>query len=289
MRDLEPTLTAGLFRELSDELVSLLRSLDAPDWQRPTLAGAWRVRDVAAHLLDGDLRKLSFHRDAHTPPAPAAPITDERDLALWLDALNRQWVETAGRLGPRVLTQLLALSGPEIASFVESLDPQGPALFPVAWAGESASLNWMDTGREYTERWHHQQQIREATGRPGLVALRWLRPVLEISLRALPHAYRVVVADTGATLRIVIEGEAGGEWLLTREPDRWRLGESYGSEAGRVSASVTLSEDTAWRVFFKALSPAAALERVRIEGDPALGRAFVTTRAVMVAEGTGPA
>ena len=41
MRDLEPTLTAGLFRELSDELVSLLRSLDASDWQDAALGRAF--------------------------------------------------------------------------------------------------------------------------------------------------------------------------------------------------------------------------------------------------------
>ena len=204
----------ALFRGLSDELVALLGSLEAADWDRPTLAGAWRVRDVAAHLLDGDLRKLSFHRDGHPPPAPAVPISSERELTAYIDQLNASGVEVARRLSPRLLTRLLAVSGPEVAAFVESLDPQGQALFPVAWAGEDVSLNWMDTGREYTERWHHQQQIREATGRPGLVAPQWLRPVLEISLRALPHAYRAVAADAGATLRLVIDGPAGGEWIL---------------------------------------------------------------------------
>ena len=190
MQPLTPTLTAPLFRGLADELVALLRSLDAADWDRPTVAGDWRVRDVAAHLLDGDLRKLSFHRDGHPPPAPAVPISSERELTAYINQLNASGVEVARRLSPRLLTRLLAVSGPEVATFVESLDPQGQALFPVAWAGEDVSLNWMDTGREYTERWHHQQQIREATGRPGLAAPQWLRPVLEISLRALPHAYR---------------------------------------------------------------------------------------------------
>ena len=284
MRPLAPTLTAPLFRGLSDELVGLLGSLEAADWDRPTLAGAWRVRDVAAHLLDGDLRKLSFHRDGHPPPAPAAPISGERQLTAYLDQLNAGWVEAARRLSPRLLTRLLAVSGPEVAAFVESLDPQGLALFPVAWAGEDVSLNWMDTGREYTERWHHQQQIREATGRMGLVARQWLRPVIDISMRALPHAYRGIAADVGAALRFVIEGPAGGEWILSREAGCWRLGGA--SEAdGAASARVSLSEDTAWRIFFKALSPAEAERRVSIEGDVALGRAFVSARAVMVTEG----
>lgn len=283
-RPLEPTHTAGLFRGLADELVSLLRSLEPSDWDRPTLAGSWRVRDVAAHLLDGELRRLSLHRDRMAPPAPPAGFRDDGELQAWLDGLNASWVEAARRLSPQVITHLLSLTGPELASFFESLDPLAPAPFPVAWAGESASLNWMDTGREYTERWHHQQQIREATLRPGLLDPRWLRPVLEISLRALPHAYREVRAEAGATLQLTIEGPSGGEWTLSREAGRWLLGSGTPSD-GRASARVTLSEDTAWRVFFKALAPAEALARVRVEGDERLARAFVLARAVMVKEG----
>jgi hypothetical protein len=128
----------------------------------------------------------------------------------------------------------------------------------------------MDTGREYTERWHHQQQIREATFRPGLLGPGWLRPVLEISLRALPHAYRDVRAEAGATLQVTIEGPAGGEWTLSREAESWLLGLGTPSD-GPASARVTLAEDTAWRVFFKALPPAQALARVRVEGDERLG------------------
>jgi uncharacterized protein (TIGR03083 family) len=283
MLPLPPTLTAPLFRGLSDQLVGLLGSLEAADWERPTLAGAWRVRDVAAHLLDGDLRKLSFHRDGHAPPAPAVPISNERELTAYIDQLNASGVESVRRLSPRVLARLLAVSGPEVAAFVESLDPDGQALFPVAWAGEDVSRNWMDTGREYTERWHHQQQIREATGHAGLVGPEWLRPVLEISMRALPHSYRGVETAAGRSVGFVIEGPSGGEWILAREAQGWRLG--VASEAGTPTAArVSLSEDTAWRIFFKALSPAQAEARVRLEGDAALGSAFVRTRAVMVVD-----
>ena len=81
----------------------------------------------------------------------------------------------------------------------------------------------------------------------------------------------------------MIEGPAGGEWILLREAGGWRLGVASDA-SGPASARVSLSEDTAWRVFFKALSPAEAWRRVRIEGDVALGRAFVSTRAVMVVD-----
>ena len=55
------------------------------------------------------------------------------------------------------------------ARFHESLDPFAPARFAVGLAGEETSLNWFDTARELTERWHHQQHIRLATNRPGIM------------------------------------------------------------------------------------------------------------------------
>ena len=63
----------------------------------------------------------------------------------------------------------------------------GPA---VAWAGDKQSPNWFDIAREYTEKWLHQQHIREAVGQPVLDERRWLFPVLDTFMRALPHVYR---------------------------------------------------------------------------------------------------
>ena len=57
-----------------------------------------------------------------------------------------------------------------------TLPSHGRAIFSVAWAGESESENWFDVARDYTERWHHQQQIRDAVGRPGYAEPRFSGP-----------------------------------------------------------------------------------------------------------------
>ena len=98
------------------------------------------------------------------------------------------------------------------------------------------------------------------------------------SMRALPHTYRDVQADAGTTLRIVIEGAAGGIWTLRREANCWRL---YAREAPNPAATVTLSDDTAWRLFTKGLAPDVARARVRIEGHQALGAVTLRSLAVM--------
>src|SRR5687767_9501737 len=185
---IEPLYTTDLFAPLYRELIVLLRGLEPADWERPTVAGAWRVRDVVAHLLDGALRKVSVYRDGHAL-APDRQIHSYGDLVGFINDLNAGGVSYSRRLSPRLLTDLLEMTGRWMAELVESLDPHAPALFSVAWAGESQSENWMDTGREYTEVWHHQMQIRDAVNAPGLLEGRWLYPLLDFSVRALPHAY----------------------------------------------------------------------------------------------------
>jgi uncharacterized protein (TIGR03083 family) len=269
--------TAPLFAGLHAELLMLLRGLSRADWERPITATGWTVRDVAAHMLDGDIRRLSAHRDGHAPPPPAGEIATEQGLVGYLDQLNATWVAAARRIGPPVLVDLLAVTGSQVAAFVAGLDPDGPALYPVSWAGEERSANWLDIGREFTERWHHQQQIREAVRAPGLVAPEWLRPVLEISVRALPHTYREVAAPDGAAVTVGVDGAAGGTWTVLRGAKAWQL---CAGAAEAPVARVRLGEDTAWRLFF-GVPMADARARLAIEGDGALGAVVLRAIAIM--------
>lgn len=220
LEPLTPVYTADLFPPLHQELLALLRGLAPADWERPTVAGSWRLRDVAAHLLDVDLRKLSIQRDGHLVP-PEEPIGGYGDLVRFLNRLNADWVAASRRLSPRVLVDLLATTGPAVSEVVAALPPHEPATFSVSWAGESRSENWFDVGREYTERWHHQMQIRDAVGAPLLLERRWLHPLLDLSVRALPRAYESVAADPGGGDRL--RGHGHGRGFLVPDPERRRM------------------------------------------------------------------
>src|SRR6266581_3106234 len=106
--------TRNLFAPLHAELMSLLRGLKPDDWEKPTIARAWRVRDVAAHLLDTQLRKLSGRRDGHRL-APDRPLID------YINHLNATWVDAARRLSPRVIVDLVDVTGRTVAALMESL------------------------------------------------------------------------------------------------------------------------------------------------------------------------
>jgi Mycothiol maleylpyruvate isomerase N-terminal domain len=56
----DPILCAHLLRKVDQRVVDLMQSLTSDEWNLQTIAPRWKVRDVAAHLLDTALRKLSL-------------------------------------------------------------------------------------------------------------------------------------------------------------------------------------------------------------------------------------
>lgn len=155
-----PISTLHLFTPLEQKLIELLKSLSAEDWNKPTVAKLWTVKDVAAHLLDGNMRVLASAQD-YTGDPPGE-INSYQDLVSYLNNLNADWIKAMKRVSPNTIIKLLEVTQQEFIDHYHSLEPYAPARFSVAWAGEETSANWFHIAREYTERWHHQQQIRDA-------------------------------------------------------------------------------------------------------------------------------
>ena len=117
----EPILCSQIIRQVDRHLINLLSSLDATEWDLPTIAPQWSVRDVAAHLLDTALRKLSGGRDkCHVE---SVSMQSHQDVIALVNRLNREGVTVYRRLSPPVLTQLMQLVCDQTADFYESLDP----------------------------------------------------------------------------------------------------------------------------------------------------------------------
>lgn len=286
-KPLEPVLTAHLFPKIEGMLLELLRSVKTEEWEVQTISPHWKVKDVAAHLLDTQLRKLSIARDSYVAEQPA--IESPADLVAFVNRLNREGVAIYRRLSPRVLISLMEMASRENTEYHRSLDPFARAAFGVSWAGEETSANWFDTAREFTERWHHQQQIRLALDRPGIMTPELYHPVLDCFMRALPYRYRNVVADWGSVLRFDISGECGGSWFLQRgsagqsgqggqRGNAWRL---IDGASGSPASRVTIPQEIAWRIFTKGINRDAAAERVRIEGNRELGRHILGLTAII--------
>jgi len=273
---LEPILCAPLLRKVDAELIDLLRSLTPEEWDLQTISPAWKVRDVVAHLLDTALRKISMVRDGNF--VEAVEIRSPADLVALVNRLNHEGVAVYRRLSPPVLIELMTAACNQSADFHESLDPFAPAAFSVSWAGEDRSLNWFDTARELTERWHHQQQIRLATDHPGLMTPELYHPVLDCFLRGLPHAFREVAAPIGTTVLVEISGDCGGRWNLAKGALTWTL---VRNPEQKYAARVTIPQALAWRLFTKGISPRSVQTQITKEGDPNLGEKVLHLTAIV--------
>lgn len=279
MSDILPIETVHLFPEIDHHLIELLVSLRQEDWDRPTLARQWSVRDIAAHLLDVNIRTLSASRDSHLLP-PDQTIDGFESLVTYLNNLNATWVDAMRRVSPGMLIELLHFTNQSYNAHLKALKPLDKALYGVAWAGESESYNWFNIAREYTEKWHHQQQIRHATGHMApLFAEHLYFPYLETSFRALPFHFHHIKAQENESIRVIVRGESDWSWTLIYSQEAWRFDPDPEKEAMTI---VRIDGDVAWRIFSRQISRDEVLEYTDITGDQALAEHLLHLKAVMV-------
>jgi uncharacterized protein (TIGR03083 family) len=274
MESPSPILVAHLFPELRQHLLPLLHSLTPGEWLLPTAAKEWNVKDIALHLLGGDIGNLSRRRDGHIQNAH---ITSWNDLVTFINELNDSWVKATQRISPHLLCDLLEHTGPQMEAYFASLDPyaMGGA---VSWAGPEPAPVWLDVAREYTERWHHQQQIRDATGRPGLYEKHLFAPVLDAFVRALPYSFRDVHAAEGTCVQLNVFGHVENHWALFRNAGTWKL---FTGNCTNPIAEVTIAAEDAWKIFTRGIRDETAINKARIDGEFSLGVKILETVSVI--------
>jgi uncharacterized protein (TIGR03083 family) len=264
----QPMETRRLFLDERAELLAVLEGLAANDWAAASPAPEWTVKDVALHLLDGDLSRLSRARDGD-PTGVLPKGGDSAALAGMLAVKNRRWIEATRYLSGRVIHDLLAHSTAELEEWTARTDLRTPS--SVSWASDEPVPAWLDLARELTETWVHHQQIRAAVGQPTSTSR--LPTVLRTFVWALPHQYRVL-AEPGTT--VAIDLDAGGRWLLLAEDTgRWSLHEDANRDA---DASVSFTSDAAWRSFTGAALPTNSIRR---SGPDALTEPVLKVRGII--------
>jgi uncharacterized protein (TIGR03083 family) len=257
-------MVVDLFPEILAGLLELLSALDAPDWQKPTACSGWSVKDVALHLLGVEISNLSSRRDGH---AGGASLQGWSELVAFLNTWNESWVEQARRISTPLLVDLLRFTGGQMNDYFRTLDPfaQGGS---VAWAGQGPAPVWLDLAREYMERWHHQQHLRDAVGQPGFKEPRYLAPVLATFVRALPRTFETVQSAPGTSVTLTISGPSGGSWSILRLEENWKL---FSGAPANPTAEIILAEESAWRLFTHGLTPHQARHAAVIIGEQKLG------------------
>ena len=253
-----------------EELVALLGSLVEAEWDLPSAAPGWSVKDLALHLLDDDLGLLSRNRDGDSSGLLAG--TDHETFVRALAAKNQRWIDGARHLSPRIIIDLLTWAGNEVDAYYSTvaLTTHGH----VSWASDEPVPVWLDMAREFTERWVHQMQIREATGCVGGFRDAYLATVLRTFVWAIPHQYRVAEK---AGVKVQVDLVSGGQWyLVCQGGPTWSLNEGV---VDSPDASATFSDDCGWRWLTGATLPH---EGVSLQGPPTLCEPLLGVRAIIV-------
>ena len=236
----------------------------------------WRVHDVVAHVAHDYIRKLSGARDGQ----PMAGPRPGESLPAFLARVNQEFVDTAASWSPRVLIDLIGHLGPQLDELwaARDLDRLGMS---VSWAAPDVPAPvWLDVAREYTESWVHQQQVRDAVGRPGADDARdGRRGDRHVPAGGALHAAEAAGGGRhrGAHPgdrpgRRGLDGAAGrkgsGRWTAAQRPRRPRR-------------AVEISADGLWRVATRGITVDAALRQATITGDQALGAAVLSLVSII--------
>jgi hypothetical protein len=191
---------------------------------------------------------------------------------------NQEFVDVARHWSPRVLMDLLGHLGPQQDRLwaATDLDQLGEA---VSWAAPGLPAPaWLDIARDYTEYWVHQQQIRDAVGRPGADSEQLMAPVIDTFQRAVPHTLRDLYPADGTCVQIQVTGTGGGTWTAQRRDAIWTIDRG---PAAQSAALVELSSDCFWRVATRGMTVETAREQALISGDQTLGAAVLNLVAIV--------
>ena len=267
----------SVFPTLNKELIYLLKSLKSTEWDKKTVCPEWTIRDIAIHLLDTNLRKLSIDRDGHSYLKNREFATYE-ELIIYLNQLNANFIIALRRVSTNILIEMIEKYQHELLKYFDELDPFDMAISPDRWAGKEHSENWFDIAREYSERWLHQQQIRFALNDQKLLSREYYLPFLKTAMQALPYTYQKVKATIGSTVKVEIVGDAGYSWIIKREKNNWTF---IDNDIANPDALVYIDQQIAWLIFSKGIKPMDAQQYYQLHGDTDLASHALNMVSVM--------
>ena len=266
---------AALFGVERDRLNDLLASLHQADWQRPSPCPGWSILGLCAHLLGDDFGLLARHRDGHYGTPPPAGATESGFVA-WLDEMQAEWVGASRRLSPRLITDLLRWTGPQIADTFRREDPRARTA-SVSWAGPGPVPAWLDQARELSEYWIHRQQLCQGLGRPSDLRADLAGPVLDGLRWAYPYRLAQAPSQPGDTVTLAVTGPVTETWHLVAAGTGWHFDDQPGT---RTVASLAMSTEDAWRLLTNNL-PAGRRSDLAASGDGAITGILFRTRAII--------
>jgi uncharacterized protein (TIGR03083 family) len=147
-----------LLDDVWGDIADVCGDLSDDEWGRPTECPGWSVKDNVAHMI-GTERMLMGHKPDADPEEPPEFVRNDIGRA------NQQWVDEYGLLpGNEVLEAFVSVTGQRLDAL--------RALTPEDWEREGFTPEGPGPYRQFMairvfDCWYHDQDVREALGRPG--------------------------------------------------------------------------------------------------------------------------
>lgn len=248
---------------LGREALDRVRRLPHSAADRPTLCTGWSVRDILAHLAEGD-------RQARRSLAGEDPF-DGWDPGRLDAAIDRSARQVDG-LGLQASVDRWETARGELLAACRGLDA-GAVFGRTAWAAGPISRFALVQAR-LMETWIHVWDLRAAADPPMVLddCAFW---VSDLGVRSLPYTARLHGLTLNGQLTVELTGTAGGTWHRT-----------FGTDSPNANADANGARlrgpGWAWVLHTSRRLEAAALwQRLEVSGDPAVGRALEHARAFL--------
>jgi uncharacterized protein (TIGR03083 family) len=254
--------------EQFDAILALTGDLDDGDWDRPTACPGWSVKDNVSHVVGTESMLLGRDNPEVDLPDDLAHVRND------IGRFNEAWVQWYRPRPPADvvadLRQVIderrrALAGMDQAAFdQESFTPAGPDTY-----GRFMRIRVMDM-------WTHEQDIREAVGRPGHLDGRAPATALDEVSAALGYVVgKKAAAPAGSTVRIELTGPIARR-IDIEVSDRARVVDAL---VGEPTTTLRVPGDHFMRLV---AGRGADPGKVAVEGDAALGASVVDNLAYMI-------
>ncbi len=255
------------WREVCADFLTLARSLDAADWDRPTDLEGWSVRDNVAHTA---------HLESVLAGAPeeTAPV----ETAAHVKSLSGHYTEQGVRArADRTVDDLVAEFEAAVAKRSAELDAEPPTDASAPSPRTPGGIGW-DTGTLLRNRpldvWMHEQDIRRAIGRPGGFDGRGARHTVALFSAALPMILgKRVAPPAGTTVTFSVP-----EHDLSRTVAIDESGRATQATSDSPTTTLTFSPEAFILLCGGRRTPDSV--EVTITGDEALGRRILDEMAV---------
>jgi uncharacterized protein (TIGR03084 family) len=186
----------------TEDLVALVTSLSPAQWETPTPAPGWSIRDQVGHLAYFDEQVTLAATD------PEVFAQRRREAVADVDGFVEAATQAARQ---RPVADLVPWLSEARHTMIEATGAGAPERIP--WFGPDMSIASALTAR-IMETWAHGQDIADGLGRTRVPSPR-LRHVCFLGYRALPNSYRARGLEVPeAPVRLVLEGTDGVPWTF---------------------------------------------------------------------------